>query len=70
MAADLEKTPSEKAERTVDSYFREMEISLHDRLGRKVKVDFRQNKGVLVLEFYDKEDLQALAEKLVSEDSM
>ncbi|MBE6825280.1 MAG: ParB/RepB/Spo0J family partition protein [Oscillospiraceae bacterium] len=70
MAADLEKTPSEKAERTVDSYFREMEISLHDRLGRKVKVDFRQNKGVLVLEFYDKEDLQALAEKLVSEESM
>lgn len=70
MAADLEKSPSEKAERTVDSYFREMEISLHDRLGRKVKVDFRQNKGVLVLEFYDKEDLQALAEKLVSEDSM
>ncbi len=47
-----------------DSYFREMEISLHDRLGRKVKVDYKQNKGVLKLEFYDKADLAALAELL------
>ena len=50
-----------------DSYYREMEISLHDRLGRKVKVDFKRNKGVLQLEFYDKEDLQALAQRLVDE---
>ncbi len=70
MAADSQKEPSEKPSRTIDSYFREMEISLHDRLGRKVKVDFRQNKGVLVLEFYDKEDLQSLAERLVQEANM
>lgn len=68
----LERMASEKSEtepkiHQVDSYYREMEISLHDRLGRKVRVDYRQNKGTLVLEFYDKEDLQALAQKLVSE---
>ncbi len=62
-----EKTETEPKTHQVDSYYREMEISLHDRLGRKVRVDYRQNKGTLVLEFYDKEDLQALAEKLVSE---
>lgn len=70
MASDSQKEPSEKPSRTIDSYFREMEISLHDRLGRKVKVDFRQNKGVLVLEFYDKEDLQSLVERLVQEANM
>ena len=38
------------------------------RLGRKVKVDYGKNKGVLVLEFYDKEDLAAIAEKLAGEE--
>ncbi len=68
MAADSEKTITKKVTPPqMESYYREMEISLHDRLGRKVQVDFRKNKGVLILEFYDKEDLQALAEKLVDE---
>ena len=45
-----------------------MEISLKERLGRKVKVDYGKNKGALILEFYDKEDLAALAEKLTVEE--
>lgn len=53
-----------KAAKSRDSYFDEMEISLHDRLGRKVKVDYKKNKGVLMLEFYDKDDLQELARML------
>ena len=44
-----------------------MEVSLKERLGRKVKVDYGRNKGALILEFYDKEDLAALAEKLAKE---
>lgn len=66
----LEKLASEKAtEKTVtnkhvDSYFKEMEISLHDRLGRKVKVEYGKNKGALILEFYDKDDLSEIARKL------
>ena len=67
MAADSEKVDEEPKLLQTDSYYREMEISLHDRLGRKVKVDFKRNKGVLQLEFYDKEDLQALAQRLVDE---
>ena len=60
---------SKKAEayNKVDNYFMEMEISLKERLGRKVKVDFSKNKGALILEFYDKEDLAVLAEKLTAE---
>lgn len=56
-----------KSDKNVDNYFVEMEISLKERLGRKVKVDYGKSKGVLVLEFYDKEDLAAIAEKLAAE---
>lgn len=48
----------------IDSYFKEMEISLNDTLGRKVKVEYGKNKGALILEFYDKDDLSSLAKKL------
>ncbi len=56
-----------KSNKNADNYFMEMEISLKERLGRKVKVDYGKSKGVLVLEFYDKEDLAAIAEKLADE---
>ena len=57
-----------KSNKKIDNYFVEMELSLHERLGRKVKVDYGRNKGALILEFYDKEDLAALAEKLAKEE--
>lgn len=47
-----------------DTYFAEMEISLNERLGRKVKVNYGKKKGSLTLEFYDKDDLKQIAEKL------
>lgn len=62
-----EETP-EKSNARIDNYFVEMEISLNERLGRKVKVDYGKNKGVLILEFYDKEDLSAIAAKLTDEE--
>lgn len=64
----LEDDDAEKVtNRKIDNYFVEMELSLNEQLGRKVKVDYGKNKGVLVLEFYDKEDLAAIAEKLAQE---
>lgn len=54
-------------EKRTDSYFREIEIALNSSLGRKVKVDYGKNKGVLILEFYDKEDLAAIAGRLAEE---
>ena len=59
---------AEKSDKRIDNYIVEMEISLKERLGRKVKVDYGKNKGALILEFYDKEDLAALAEKLTVEE--
>ncbi len=60
--------PAEASDKRIDNYFVEMELSLKERLGRKVKIDFGKNKGVLVLEFYDKEDLAGLAEILAGEE--
>ena len=61
-----EKPP--KPVKIIDSYYKEVELSLNERLGRKVKVDFTKNKGTLVLEFYDKDDLAALADKIANID--
>jgi len=66
-ANEGEKT-AQKSNKKIDNYFVEMELSLHERLGRKVKVDYGKNKGALILEFYDKEDLAALAEKLAKDE--
>lgn len=60
----VQKAASDKK---IDNYFKEMEISLHESLGRKVKVDYGKNKGVLVLEFYDKDDLNSIAKMLTGE---
>ncbi|WP_028517562.1 ParB/RepB/Spo0J family partition protein [Ruminococcus flavefaciens] len=67
-AEHAEESANERSNKKIDNYFKEMELSLNERLGRKVKVDYGKNKGALILEFYDKNDLAALAEKLAKED--
>lgn len=63
-----DETNSEKvSDSRIDSYFVEVELSLKEKLGRKVKVDYGKNKGALILEFYDKDDLTELANKLAKE---
>lgn len=64
MAQNAGKPEKEVSNERIDSYFKEMEIGLHEALGRKVKVEYGKNKGALILEFYDKEDLSELAERL------
>lgn len=63
-SGETDEIKTEKSNKKIDNYFKEMEISLNERLGRKVKVDYGKNKGALILEFYDKEDLAAIADKL------
>lgn len=65
---ETDDSSSKASDKKIDNYFVEMELSLKERLGRKVKVDYGKNKGVLVLEFYNKEDLAAIAEKLAGEE--
>lgn len=47
-----------------DSFYEEVELALSEQLGRKVKVAGNDKSGTLILEFYGKDDLQALANKL------
>lgn len=68
MASEVEETPQETPSVRVNSYYGEVEQSLYERLGRKVKVQFKKNKGTLMLEFYDEEDLKALAHLLSPEE--
>lgn len=61
--ANAEK--KEKSEKRVSiPYFNEVELSLHDYLGRKVQVNGNEKKGVLQIEFYGQEDLSELIRKL------
>ncbi|MGN0666244.1 MAG: ParB/RepB/Spo0J family partition protein [Huintestinicola sp.] len=69
LAADINKSTEDKpktaAERSNDSYFTEMEISLKERLGRRIKISStREGKGSLVIDFFDREDLSRIAELL------
>lgn len=65
---ESENNVDSSSNRRIDNYFVEMELSLKEKLGRKVKVDYGKNKGVLVLEFYDKDDLASLADKLAGDE--
>lgn len=68
IAQKTEVKPARSSDRHIDNYFVEMEISLKEKLGRKVKVDYGKNKGALILEFYDKGDLKEIAEKLARDE--
>ncbi len=58
------KEPKVKDKR--DKFFSEVELALVDNLGRKVKIkeNAKKGSGVLEIEFFDREDLEAIALKL------
>ena len=51
-----------------DSYFDEMEIALKETLHRKVKILSEGEKGCLQIEFYRREELRDLAERLAGQE--
>jgi len=57
-------TVSVKRSRRRDSFYDEVELSLSEVLGRKVKVYNGRGKGTLEIEFYSAEDLKNIANKL------
>ncbi len=61
------KSPIEpKVKEKREKYFSEVELALVNNLGRKVKIkeNAKKGSGVLEIEFFDKDDLSALALKL------
>lgn len=56
--------PRRRRTRRRDSFYDEVELSLSETLGRKVKVYTGRGRGTLEIEFYSQEDLKTLANKL------
>ena len=65
--ASSESGKKEEKPKKSQTYHKEMEIALSEKLGRKVKVNHSGKKGTLVIDFFDNEDLKALAEMLTRE---
>lgn len=61
-ACSATQNKSEKAE--IPTYYKETEIAMRERLGRKVSISYGKNKGSLKIEFYDENDLASIAEVL------
>lgn len=59
--------PQQKQRSADQIYYEEMEISLENTLGRKVRVQSGKKSCTLTLEFFDRDDLQALCQKLTQE---
>ena len=60
----LAQKPKAKAQKTAkrrDSFYDEVELSLSETLGRRVKVINGRNKGTLEIEFYNIDDLKNIA---------
>lgn len=64
----LEAENTKKSYERKLSYFGEVELALKEHLGRKIKVDGNEKKGVLEIEFYGKDDLTYLVKLLGKEE--
>ncbi len=61
-AADAKNSRKESKPKKEDTIYKEVEISLQQALGRRIEVHHGRKKGTLVIEFYDMDDLKALAD--------
>ncbi|MBR0447397.1 MAG: ParB/RepB/Spo0J family partition protein [Clostridia bacterium] len=68
MAKAAKRTPRAPKPSTRDSFYDEVELALRENLGRQVKVTASAKGGILQVEFFDPEDLRALANKLAEQD--
>ena len=68
-AAKRKNAPAKPVEpKQRDSFYDEVELALRENLGRQVKVTVNPKGGILQVEFFDPEDLRALANKLADKD--
>ena len=68
MAKAAKRTPRVPKVSARDSFYDEVELALRENLGRQVKVTASAKGGILQVEFFDPEDLRALANKLAEQD--
>ncbi|MBQ1236938.1 MAG: ParB/RepB/Spo0J family partition protein [Oscillospiraceae bacterium] len=64
LAQQTKKEPKKPVLKPEDTYYKELELALTQVLGRQVSVTAKGKTRRLSVEFFDKDDLAALAEKL------
>ena len=57
-----------KGKRAPESFYQEVELALSAALGRRVSVEASGNKGTLKIEFYSREELADMANRLAGRD--
>ena len=67
LAKMTDKPKKSRSAKRRDGFYDEVELSLTEVLGRRVKVYSGRGKGTLEIEFYSNEDLKDLANKLGEE---
>ncbi len=68
MAKSAKRAPRTVKPSSRDSFYDEVELALRENLGRQVKVTVTPKGGTLQVEFFDPEDLRALANKLADKE--
>ena len=68
MAKAAKRAPRAPKPSARNSFYDEVELALRENLGRQVKVTASAKGGVLQVEFFDPEDLRALANKLAEQE--
>ncbi len=69
MAKAAKRKPAQPAKpKSRESFYDEVELALRENLGRQVKVSVTPKGGLLQVEFFDPEDLRALANKLADKE--
>ena len=67
IAADQKRKTKAKSVKEVPTFYKEVELSLKNEIGRKVYIKpTTKGKGTLTIEFYNDEELAAFAEKLAN----
>ena len=67
-ARDTSPNVSRETSPSRDSFYDEVELALTEHMGRRIKVSRSKTGGTLQIEFYDKDDLQSLANRLAPEE--
>ena len=67
--AKKEPKTAPKKEGARHPFYAEVELALSEQLGRKVKVQEGKKGGLLVLEYYDNDDLKALCNRFTPADA-
>lgn len=64
LSSQKDQKKSSKLSKSRDIFYDEVELSLSDVLGRKVKVFTSKNGGTIEIEFFDKDDLQKISKRI------